>query len=205
GMTETYGNCAVTDAAEPPDLRATTVGTPLDGQRIRIADPATGRSLAVGETGEIRVKGHVMQGYWRDPERSAAAFDPEGWLLTGDLGCFGADGRLRFRGRIKEMVKSGGINIAPAEVEEVLQAHPDIAAAFVIGLADQARDEVLAAVVVPRAGAAPTPETLAAHCAAALATYKVPRRWLVAAETALPLTVTGKVQKNRLAALFAEP
>ena len=106
GMTETYGNCAVADAADPAELRATTVGAPLAGQRIRIADPETGRTLATGETGEIRVKGHVMLGYYRDPERTAAAFDADGWLLTGDLGFLGADGRLRFRGRIKEMVKT---------------------------------------------------------------------------------------------------
>jgi len=205
GMTETYGNCAVTDAADPAELRATTVGPPLDGQRIRIADPDTGRTLAAGETGEVRVKGHVMLGYYRDPERSAAAFDADGWLLTGDLGFIGADGRLRFRGRIKEMVKSGGINIAPAEVEEVLQAHPDVAQAYVVGLPDAARDEVLAAVIVPRAGTAPDAAALAAHCAGALAAYKLPRVWRVVAETALPLTITGKVQKNRLGELFATP
>ena len=205
GMTETYGNCAVTDAADAAELRATTVGAPLAGQRIRIADPETGRTLAAGETGEIRVKGHVMLGYYRDPERTAATFDADGWLLTGDLGFFGPDGRLRFRGRIKEMVKSGGINIAPAEVEEVLQSHPAVAQAYVVGLPDAARDEVLAAVIVPRPGVAPDAPALAEHCAAALAAYKVPRVWRVVAETALPLTVTGKVQKNRLGELFTAP
>ncbi|OYV67948.1 MAG: hypothetical protein B7Z74_08995 [Deltaproteobacteria bacterium 21-66-5] len=103
------------------------------------------------------------------------------------------------------MVKSGGINIAPAEVEEVLQAHPDVAQAYVVGLPDAARDEVLAAVIVPRAGTAPDAAALAAHCAAALAAYKRPRVWRVVAETALPLTITGKVQKNRLGELFAAP
>ena len=202
GMTETYGNCAVTDADDPAELRATTVGAPLSGQQIRIVDPGSGRVLAAGETGEIRVKGHVMLGYHRDPERTAAAFDPEGWLLTGDLGFLGADGRLRFRGRIKEMVKSGGINVAPAEVEEALESHPAVAQAYVVGVPDAARDEALAAVIVPRAGAAVTPAELAAHCAATLSAYKVPRRWRVVAETELPLTVTGKLQKNRLGELF---
>jgi fatty-acyl-CoA synthase len=204
GMTETYGNCAVTDAADPPELRATTVGAPLAGQRIRIVDPATGRVLGAGETGEVRVKGHVMAEYYRDPARTADAFDAEGWLHTGDLGFLGADGRLRFRGRIKEMVKSGGINIAPAEVEETLQAHPAVAQAYVVGVPDPKRDELLAAVIVPRAGAAIAAETLAAHCASRLSTYKIPRLWRVVAETELPLTVTGKLQKNRLAELFAE-
>jgi fatty-acyl-CoA synthase len=205
GMTETYGNCAVTDATDPAELRATTVGLPLDGQRIRIADPETGGTLAPGEVGEIRVKGHVMLGYYRDPARTAAAFDADGWLLTGDLGFFGPDGRLRFRGRLKEMVKSGGINIAPAEVEEVLQTHPDVASAYVVGLPDAVRDEILAAVIIPRDGTAPAPEALAAHCATALAAYKVPRVWRIVTETALPLTVTGKVQKNRLGELFSVP
>jgi fatty-acyl-CoA synthase len=203
GMTETYGNCAVTDANDPVELRANTVGAPLPGQRIRIVDPANGWVLSQGETGEIRVKGHVMQEYYRDPVRTTETFDAEGWLRTGDLGFLGADGRLRFRGRIKEMVKSGGINIAPAEVEETLHAHPAIAQAYVVGVPDPRRDEVLAAVIVPRPGVAVALEELAVHCAAQLSAYKVPRLWRVVEETDLPLTVTGKLQKNRLAELFA--
>ena len=202
GLTEAYGNSAVTDANDALEARATTVGFPLPGQSIRIVDPESGRALPQRGTGEIRVKGQTMIGYHRDPQRSAEAFDEEGWLKTGDLGFFGADGRLRFRGRIKEMVKSGGINIAPAEVEEVLQAHPEVKEAYVIGLKDPVRDEIVAAVIIARPGSDPSAEALAAHCRKALAAYKIPRQWRFVAETALPLTVTGKLQKNRLHELF---
>lgn len=206
GLTETYGNCAVTPSTDPVELRCTTVGPALPGNRIRIADPATGAELPPGEVGEIRVKGHVTPGYHDDPARTEAAFDAEGWFVTGDLGSLDATGRLRFHGRIKEMVKTGGINVAPAEVEEVLHAHPAVEQAYVVGLPDPVRDELLVAVVVLQRGAAATPEALAAHCRAALAAYKVPRRILVVAPEALPLTVTGKVQKNRIGALFgAQP
>ncbi len=202
GLTEGYGNSAVTDAGDPPELRATTVGFPLASQKIRIVDPESGRELPAGEAGEIRIKGQTMIGYHRDPARTAEAFDGEGWLKTGDLGLFDADGRLRFRGRIKEIVKSGGINISPAEVEEVLQAHPEVSQAYVIGLPDPVRDEVLAAVIVPRSGSAPSEAALAAHCRKALAAYKIPRHWRLVSESELPLTVTGKLQKNRLSELF---
>jgi fatty-acyl-CoA synthase len=202
GLTETYGNCAVTDAHEPLEVRLASVGLPLPGVSIRIADPLTGAALPAGEVGEIRVKGYVTTGYYKDPERTRAAFDADGWFLTGDLGLLDAEGRLHFRGRLKEMVKTGGINVAPVEVEEVLSAHPAVRMAFVIGLPDPVRDEILAAVVVPRAGAAVTADELAAHCRAQLALYKVPRRFRFVAESELPLTVTGKLQKNRLAELF---
>jgi fatty-acyl-CoA synthase len=203
GLTETYGNCAVTDAGEPLEVRVASVGRPLPGVSIRIADPLTGAALPTGEVGEIRVKGYVTTGYYKDPERTRAAFDAEGWFLTGDLGLLDAEGRLHFRGRLKEMVKTGGINVAPVEVEEVLSAHPAVRMAFVIGLPDPVRDEVLAAVIVPRPGAAVTADDLAAHCRGELALYKVPRRFRFVAESELPLTVTGKLQKNRLAAFFA--
>ena len=122
GLTETYGNCSVTDAHDPADIRRTTVGRPLPGMEIRIVDRETRRPLPTGEVGEILVRGYVTPGYYKDPEKNAAAFDADGFLITGDLGALGDDGRLRFRGRIKEMVKTGGINVAPLEVEEVLLA-----------------------------------------------------------------------------------
>jgi fatty-acyl-CoA synthase len=202
GLTETYGNCNVTDAAAPLEQRLTSVGRPLAGVDQRIVAPATGKVLPPGEVGEIRVKGYVTIGYYKDPERTAEAFDEHGYFRTGDLGWVDADGALHFRGRIKEMVKTGGINVAPAEVEEVLMRHPEVQLAFVTGIPDAARDEVLAAVIVPRPGAALSEETLCAFCRESLAAYKVPRRIRFVAEGELPLTTTGKVQKNRLAAKF---
>jgi fatty-acyl-CoA synthase len=206
GLTETYGNCNVTDAADPLAQRLTTVGRPLAGVDQRIVDPETGRQLPPGEVGEIRVQGYVTIGYYKDPERTAESFDGHGYFKTGDLGALDADGCLHFRGRIKEMVKTGGINVAPVEVEEVLMTHPGVQLAFVTGVPDPARDEVLAAVIVPKPGATLSEEALCAFCREALAAYKVPRLIRFAAEQELPLTTTGKVQKNRLAAtFFADP
>jgi fatty-acyl-CoA synthase len=113
-----------------------------------------------------------------------------------------AEGHLHFRGRIKEMVKTGGINVAPIEVEEVLLAHPSVQAAFVTGVPDAVQDELLAAVIVPKRGTALSEREVTEHCRKSLAAYKVPRLIRFAAEEELPLTTTGKVQKNRLASTF---
>ncbi len=202
GLTETYGNCAVTDAREPLAVRLATVGRPLDGVAIRIVEAATGAALPRGEVGEIRVKGYVTCGYYKDEARNREAFDREGFFRTGDLGLIDHDGRLCFRGRLKEMVKTGGINVAPIEVEEILRAHPAVAAAYVVGVPDPVRDEILAAVLVLRPGASITVSELETHCRLALAAYKVPRLFRFIEENELPLTVTGKLQKNRLATFF---
>ena len=202
GLTETYGNCNVADAADPLEKRLASVGRPLDGVDQRIVDPQTGRVLPPGEVGEVRVKGYVTCGYYKDPARTAESFDEHGYFRTGDLGVADADGSLHFRGRIKEMVKTGGINVAPVEVEEVLMSHPGVHAAFVTGVPDPHRDEVLAAVIVRKPGATLSEEDVCTFCRAALAAYKVPRLVRFVAEHELPLTTTGKLQKNRLAATF---
>ena len=199
GLTETYGNCNVADAADPLEKRLASVGRPLGGVDQRIVEPDTGRVLPPGELGEIRVKGYVTCGYYKDPARTAESFDELGYFRTGDLGVVDADGNLHFRGRIKEMVKTGGINVAPVEVEEILLAHPSVHLAFVTGVPDPTRDEALAAVVVLKQGAVVSEADLLAHCREALAAYKIPRLVRFVTESALPLTTTGKVQKNRIA------
>ncbi len=109
---------------------------------------------------------------------------------------------LYFRGRIKEMVKTGGINVAPIEVEEVLMSHPGVQAAFVTGVPDPVQDEILAAVIVPKRGATLSENEICEFCRKTLAAYKVPRLIRFAAEAELPLTSTGKLQKNQLASTF---
>ncbi len=202
GLTETYGNCAVTDWREPDALRAATAGRALPGNSFRVVDPETGAVLPPGTTGELRVKGYVTPGYYKDPERTAAAFDADGFFLTGDLCQLDTDGNLTFRGRIKEMLKTGGINVAPAEIEDIMMRHEAVEQAHVVGLPDAVRDEIVAAVVVLKPGHAASEAELLAHCREQLAAYKVPRRLILVATTDLPLTVTGKVQKNRLHTLF---
>ena len=203
GLTECYGNSSVTDAHDPPDVRRTTVGYPLPGMEIRVVDRESRRPLPDGEIGEILIRGRLTPGYYQDPERNAAAFDAEGFLLSGDLGFVGPDGRLRFRGRIKEMVKTGGINVAPVEVEEILLGHRDVEQAYVVGIPDPRKEEILVAVVVAKVGHRIEPAALHALCKDALAAYKVPQAIHVMAREDLPVTSTGKVQKFRLAEQLA--
>jgi fatty-acyl-CoA synthase len=204
GMTETYGNSHVTDANDPLELRLRSCGKPLPGVFNKIVNPDTGEELAPGQVGEIRVKGHVTPGYYKDPEQTARCFDSEGFFKTGDLGMLDEAGRLHFSGRLKEMVKTGGINVSPAEIEAVLMLHPDVHLAVVVGLPHPVRDEVLAAIVVPKTGASLTEQDMLDYCKKELAAYKVPKVVRVAAESDLPLTTTGKVQKNKVASVFFE-
>ena len=144
------------------------------------------------------MRGYLTPGYYKDPDKNAAAFDAEGFLVTGDLGAIADDGRLRFRGRIKEMVKTGGINVAPLEVEEVLLGHPAVEQVYVIGLPDPRREEVLAAVVVLKEGGDVSAEALRVFCRERLAGFKVPHVFRFAKRAELPVTATGKVQKVKL-------
>ncbi len=198
GSTETYGNCAVTDAHDPLPLRLETQGLPLPGMDIRVVDPATGTVLQRGEVGEFRVNGHVTPGYYKDAEQTRAAFDADGYFVTGDLGLIGDDGRVRFRGRLKEMIKTGGINVAPLEVERVLVTHDAVKQAYVVGVPDRDRGELVVAAVELREGATATAEALAAFCRERLASYKVPARFVFRKPEEFPRTPTGKVQKPRL-------
>ena len=198
GSTETYGNCAVTDAHDPLELRLHTQGLPLPGMEIRAVDPASGRPLPRGEVGELRVKGYLTPGYYQDAALNRAAFDAEGFFVTGDLGVVGDDGRVRFRGRLKEMIKTGGINVAPLEVEAVLLTHPAVKQAYVVGVPDRDKEEIVAAVIELRGGATATAEALAAFCRERLASYKVPARIVFRKGDEFPRTPTGKVQKPRL-------
>jgi fatty-acyl-CoA synthase len=185
-------------ADDPLELRLTTQGLPLPGMRMRAVDPATDRPLPPNEVGELRVNGWVMPGYYRDAEQTRAAFDADGFFRTGDLGMLGADGRVRFRGRLKELIKTGGINVAPLEVEAVLLSHPAVKQAYVVGLTDRGKGEIAAAAIELHAGATASVETLTAFCRERLASYKVPARIVFRKAEEFPRTATGKVQKPRL-------
>jgi len=198
GSTETYGNCAVTDAHDPLPLRLATQGLPLPGMSIRAVDPASRAPLPSGETGELAVRGYTTPGYFRAPELDAEAFDADGWFLTGDLGSIEPDGRVRFRGRLKEMIKTGGVNVAPLEVEHVLLQHPGIVQAHVVGVPDRLKGEIVAAAVELRAGAEPDAAAITAFCRERLASYKVPARLAFRAAGDFPRTATGKIHKPGL-------
>jgi fatty-acyl-CoA synthase len=198
GSTETYGNCAVTDAHDPLPLRIATQGLPLPGMTIRAVDPATRAPLPPGQIGELAVRGYITPGYFRAPELDAQAFDAARWFLTGDLGSIEPDGRVRFRGRLKEMIKTGGVNVAPLEVEHVLLQHPDIVQAHVVGVPDRLKGEIVAAAVEMRADAEPDAAAITAFCRERLASYKVPTRFAFRAAGEFPRTPTGKIHKPGL-------
>ena len=197
GSTETYGNCAVTDADDPLPLRLGSQGLPLPGMTIRAVDPVTRRPLAQGETGELAVRGRITPGYFQAPEINADAFS-DGFFLTGDLGSIEADGRVRFRGRLKEMIKTGGVNVAPLEIEHVLLQHPDVVQAYVVGVPDRSKGEAVAAAIELRAGATTDTAAIIAFCRERLASYKVPTCLAVRAAADFPRTATGKIHKPGL-------
>ncbi len=199
GLTEAYGNSTVCDFDDPAEVRHRTCGLPLPGQELRLVDPETGRD---GRAGEVWLRGRTMPGYYNDPEQTAAAFSADGWLKTGDLATLDDEGRLLFQGRLKEMLKSGGINIAPREIEVFLLEQPGVAEAYAVGLPDPAKGEVPAAVIVAEPGAAPDADRLRRLCRAELAAYKTPREILLLERAALPVTATGKVRKQELARLL---
>ena len=202
GLSETYGNCAVVDANEPLEVRLQSVGKPLPGVILRICHIKTGDPVSVGEVGEIRTKGPLFSAYYKDEEKTRETFDTEGFFCTGDLGTLDDEGRLYYRGRLKEMVKSGGINIAPIEVEETLMRHPAVRSAYVIGVPDPLLDEILAAIVILNSEALVTADELKQFCKKELAAYKVPKRFRFATDAELPLTTTGKLQKMKLKSLL---
>ena len=177
--------------------RLASVGVAQTPVRLRIAD-ASGRELPAGEIGEVLVKGDsVMAGYWRNPQATAAAIR-DGWLFTGDVGCLDADGFLTLKDRSKDLIISGGSNIYPREVEEVLLTLPGVAEAAVVGAPDPEWGEVVVAFVVAAAGASLTPEALDAHCLAQMARFKRPKRYVMV--DALPKNNYGKVLKTALRA-----
>jgi malonyl-CoA/methylmalonyl-CoA synthetase len=139
----------------------------------------------------------VFAGYWRQPDATAEAFSADGWFKTGDLGNCSGDGYFAITGRLSELIISGGYNIYPREVEDVLAEHPTIAQVAVLGMPDAELGEKVVAVVVPKAGCTLDEDELIAFCRERLASYKKPREVVVV--DALPLNALGKVQKHILA------
>lgn len=203
GLTEAYGNSVVSETTDPVDIRSTSCGRALPRTSVVIADPVSNEPLPTGSTGQIKVRGFVMPCYYKEPGLTAEAMDADGYLLTGDLGMLDAAGNLYFRGRLKEMIKSGGINVSPAEVEETLRNHDSVEQAVVVGVPDEVYDEVLAAAIVFKPGRECSGETLKSFCKAQMATYKVPKYVFHFDHSAIPLTDTGKIDKRSLQSALA--
>jgi fatty-acyl-CoA synthase len=202
GLSEASPNVVCSDYRESAEIRASGRALPHPGLDLRIADPDTGAILPAGARGEIQVRGwSVMQGYVNDPEVTAKTFTADGWLRTGDLGVLDAEGRLGLAGRLKDVIRVGGENVAPAEVEEVLLGHPAIAMAQVVGVPDARLGEVCAAFVQLKPGAEASPEALLAWLKPRIANFRLPRHLhLVPDFEAIGMTASGKVQKTKLRA-----
>jgi len=188
------------------DIRDGSVGLPFPNVESAILNEKAGELLPVGGVGEIVVKGpNIMQGYWNQPEETAHIFT-NGWMRTGDIGKMDAEGYFYVIDRSKDMILASGFNIFPREVEEVLFQHPAIAEAAVLGVPDPYRGETVAAVIVLKAGYAPTDETRAdiiAYCKKELTPYKVPK--IVEFRESLPKTLVGKVLKRELKNTIKRP
>jgi fatty-acyl-CoA synthase len=197
GMSEVGAGVALSALDSSEEQCTEASGYPAPGYEIRITDPATGCDHPVGAPGEILVRGYtLMQGYYRKPESTAQAVDPEGWLHTGDMGLIRPDGHLRFMGRYKDMLKIGGENVDPLEVEAYLMTHPAIHLAAVVGAPDTRLSEVAVAFVRVEPGQNLTEPEVIEYCRGRIASYKIPRQVFLVDD--FPMTGSGKVQKVKL-------
>jgi malonyl-CoA/methylmalonyl-CoA synthetase len=200
GMTETNMN---TSNPYDGERRPGTVGFPLPGVELRVADPATGTELPTGEVGQIEVRGpNLFQGYWRMPEKTAEEMRADGFFQTGDLGRIDADGYVHIVGRAKDLIISGGYNIYPKEIEQVLDAQPGVQESAVIGVPCPDFGEAVLGLVVATPGHRPDLDAAMDAVRQALARFKHPRRLILV--DALPRNSMGKVQKNVLRETHAE-
>jgi fatty-acyl-CoA synthase len=203
GMTEAGVGAALGFPTDTEDDRCLASGTALPGYEFKIIDPETDASLPPDTPGELCCRGYgVMQGYYKKPEETAQTLDRDGWLHSGDMATMRPDGTIRFFGRYKDMLKVGGENVDPMEVEALLLQHPAVSQAQVVGVPDARLHEVACACVVLRPDAQLEASDLIAFCRGKVASFKVPRHVLVMHE--FPKTASGKVQKVKLRELSAE-
>jgi len=189
GLSEASPNVVMSDWRDAEELRVAGLAKPHDGIEIRISSE-----------NEIQIRGwSIMRGYCNNPEATAQAFTEDGWLRTGDMGELTPDGRLRMIGRLKDVFRVGGENVAPAEVEEVLLAHPAVETAQVVGVPDQRLGEVPCAYVTLKDGFSSREEELLGWCKSRCANFKVPRYLKIVPDfEAIGITASGKVQKAKL-------
>jgi fatty-acyl-CoA synthase len=198
GLTETGPTVTVTRFDDPADVREQSVGRPIEGVEVRVADPNDGSLHGAEAVGELAVRGpNVMAGYHRMPSETKRSFTAEGFFLTGDLAMIGEHGHVAIVGRSKEMIIRGGYNVFPRELEDVLRTHPGVDDACVIGVPNELLGELICACVIPVEGAIVTGDELREYCQEQLPDYKVPDR--VRFFDTFPLTGSGKVKRRELA------
>lgn len=197
GQTETSPVLTMTRPSDSFADKSGTVGQALPQTELSIRDPATNAVVPVDSVGEICSRAYsTMLGYNDDPEATAKTIDADGWLHTGDLGTMDQRGYVKVTGRVKEMIIRGGENLFPAEIENILLEHPDVAEVAVVGVPDAKFGEAVAAFVRVAAGASFDPPTLIAHCRANIAAQKTPNHWIAVSDW--PMTGSGKIQKFAL-------
>lgn len=203
GMTETTGSFTFTDPDADLDQLVTTVGRPDADWVVRIADPVTGAAAPTGTVGEIQVRGPgVLHSYFGDPDATAAAFTADGFFRTADLGVRHQDGTISLAGRLREVYKSGGYNVFPRQVEEALEAVPGVAMATVVPVPDPLLGEVGMAFLTMMPGTQLDEDAIRSELKTTLASYKVPKRFMLLDEP--PLLPTGKIDRKALAVLAAQ-
>ena len=202
GLSEASPNVVMSSWDDPLPLRVDGWALPHEGVQLRIADQQTGKNAEPGEAGEIQVKGwSVMRGYYNMPDVTANTFTDDGWLKTGDLGVMNEDGRLKMVGRLKDMFRVGGENVAPTEVEGFILMNETIELAQVVGVPDERLGEVPAAFVVLKQGHQCTPDELIEWCKSRISNFKVPRYVRIVDNfDEIGMTGSSKVQKNKLRA-----
>jgi len=199
GMSEVWTACVVSHVTNTVEQRTEASGYPMLGVELRVIDPESGADQPPGEPGELLCRSYTtMVGYYRKPEATAETLDADGWLHSGDLARLRTDGHVVFMGRLKDMLKVGGENVAPAEMEGRLRELPGVNDVAVVGLPDARLGEVPVAYVLAEPGAELDPDELIAHLRGKVASFKVPRH--VQVVDALPMTPTGKVRKVELRA-----
>ena len=201
GLSEAAGSVCSHKLSDPREVRHDRLGGPLPGQEVRIVDPETGKDCAPLEHGEILVRGpNVLKGYYKDPVKTAEAIDPDGWLHTGDTGSLDDNDQIMFHGRIKDMLKVGGENVAAVEIETLLQEHNAVKLAQIVSAPHERLVEVPAAYIELEDGASATEEELIAFCKGKISSFKVPR--YVRFIDDWPMS-TSKIQKYKLRELIA--
>lgn len=196
GQTESYGNCCVTPHDAPLEQRLTGQGPPLPGVRVRIVDAVTDELVEAGVVGEVQVRGYLTPGYLGAAGAATRSFTDDGYYRTGDLGSLDKAGWLHYAARGTDMIKTAGINVSPAEVEEFLLTLEDVDQVAVVGAPDEVRGERVVAYVVPGPGRTLVEQEVIDRCRDAMASYKVPST--VHIVPGLPKTGTGKLSRNVL-------
>jgi fatty-acyl-CoA synthase len=203
GMSEAWAFVTMSNPSHTREQRVNASGYPMNDYEFRVVDPESGSDCPVGVSGELLIRGYaVSPGYWDKPEATRDAIDDDGWLHSGDMAMFRADGHMVFQGRYKDMLKVGGENVSPAEMEAYLRDMPEIADAAVIAYPDPRLAEVPIAYVLSTGTEPVDEDAILARFKGRIASFKIPRRILTL--EAFPMTPSGKIRKVELRTMVLE-